>query len=39
LTYFVPPYDLIDLSTKSSLPLTVDVILEKKIGLFSDYLY
>ena len=32
LTYFVPPYDLIDLTTKSSLPLNVDIILEKGLG-------
>ncbi|CAG2103315.1 unnamed protein product [Medioppia subpectinata] len=32
LTYFVPPYDLIDVVSKSCLPLNVEVILEKKLG-------
>ncbi|CAG2103314.1 unnamed protein product, partial [Medioppia subpectinata] len=32
LTYFVPPYDLIDVASKSCLPLNVEVILEKKLG-------
>ncbi|XP_074601440.1 mediator complex subunit 1 isoform X2 [Brevipalpus obovatus] len=32
LTYFISPYDLLDLKTKSSVPLTIDVVIKKKLG-------
>ncbi|CAN8020807.1 unnamed protein product [Ixodes persulcatus] len=32
LTFFISPYDLLDLESKSSIPLTVDAILEKQLG-------
>ncbi|XP_064455727.1 mediator of RNA polymerase II transcription subunit 1-like isoform X2 [Ornithodoros turicata] len=32
LTFFISPYDLLDLESRSSIPLTVDAILEKQLG-------
>ncbi|XP_067138483.1 mediator of RNA polymerase II transcription subunit 1-like [Centruroides vittatus] len=32
LTYFISPYDLLDVETKSSIPLTVDAVLERHLG-------
>lgn len=32
LTFFVPPYDLIDLKTGSTFPLNVETILSKRLG-------
>ncbi|XP_035216404.1 mediator of RNA polymerase II transcription subunit 1-like, partial [Stegodyphus dumicola] len=32
LTYFISPYDLLDPETKSSIPLTVDAVIEKGLG-------
>ncbi|XP_065308531.1 mediator of RNA polymerase II transcription subunit 1 isoform X1 [Dermacentor albipictus] len=32
LTFFISPYDLLDVDSKSSIPLTVEAILEKGLG-------
>lgn len=32
LTYFVSPYDLLDIKTKTAVSLTIDVVVEKKLG-------
>lgn len=32
LTYFISPYDLIDASTKTCIPLSIDTVMEKKLG-------
>ncbi|KAI1299194.1 Mediator of RNA polymerase II transcription subunit 1 [Halotydeus destructor] len=32
LTYFVSPYDLLDRKSKKSVPLTLEVVMEKKLG-------
>lgn len=32
LTYFVAPYDLIDIKTKKAVPLTFDLVVEKRLG-------
>ena len=32
LTYFISPYDLLDEKRKVSLPLSIDIIKEKKLG-------
>ncbi|XP_077516506.1 mediator complex subunit 1 [Amblyomma americanum] len=32
LTFFISPYDLLDVESKSSIPLTVEAILEKGLG-------
>lgn len=32
LTYFISPYDLLDVENKSSIPLTVDAVLERHLG-------
>ncbi|KAH9413464.1 Mediator of RNA polymerase II transcription subunit 1 [Dermatophagoides pteronyssinus] len=38
LTFFVQPYDLLDLEQKISLPLTVDIVIERKIGYSAQIL-
>ncbi|RWS05021.1 mediator of RNA polymerase II transcription subunit 1-like protein [Dinothrombium tinctorium] len=32
LTYFISPYDLLDINTKASIPFTVDVVIKNKLG-------
>uniref|UniRef100_T1J8I3 Mediator of RNA polymerase II transcription subunit 1 n=1 Tax=Strigamia maritima TaxID=126957 RepID=T1J8I3_STRMM len=34
LTYFISPYDLLDMETKSSIPLTVDTVVERQLGQY-----
>nr|XP_042903353.1 mediator of RNA polymerase II transcription subunit 1 [Parasteatoda tepidariorum] len=32
LTYFISPYDLLDVETKASIPLTIETVIEKGLG-------